>query len=248
MIELTPEDLLFQESAEFPGLQIRTHISQAATALETRKMQHYQDQRLVNLGTVDFLMAHFCGTLYPAKTMDEYRKDLANFLSRYVFKRVVEFEHDKRSDIAIASWMRQISRKVELQPTDVEFKKTLDAAMKEQIEWAAKALENATRQRTDHGEFATGSRRSVVGVLLDFIPVNGRRWGGGTLALSENAAEANKMRRQSSEKDQENRHIALEQLRLRLSEHIVGRMGYLDGTERYSFKEVAKWLRLFLVD
>jgi hypothetical protein len=248
MIELSSEDLLFKESAEFPGLQIRTNISQAARALETHNIQHHPDPRLINLSTIDFLMAHFCGTLYPEKTMDEYRKDLENFLSPYVFKRIVEFEHDRRSDMAIASWMRQTSRKVELWPQDVEFKKKLDAAMKEEIEWAAKALENTTRQQTDQGEDATGSRRSAVGVLLDFMPVNGQRWDGGTQALSENAAEADKMRRQNSEKDQENQLIAIEELRSRLSKHIVGRMRYLDGTERYSFKEVGQWLRLFLAD
>ena len=69
---------------------------------------------------------------------------------------------------------------------------------------------------------------------------------GGTQALSENSAEANKMRRQSSEMDTENRYIATDELISRLSKHIVGRMGYLDGSERYSFKEVAQWLRLFL--
>ncbi|MGB8936801.1 MAG: hypothetical protein WCC17_17050 [Candidatus Nitrosopolaris sp.] len=59
MIELSPEDLKFKESAEFPGVQIRTNIIRAASDLETRKMEVYQDPKLVNLGTTGFLMAIF---------------------------------------------------------------------------------------------------------------------------------------------------------------------------------------------
>jgi hypothetical protein len=248
MIELSPEDLKFKESAEFPGVQIRTNIIRAASDLETRKMEVYQDPKLVNLGTTGFLMAIFCGSLFPTKTNAEYREELGNFLSPYVLKRIVEFERYGRSDLTIADWLRRISRKIELCSTDIEIKKSLDAITKEQIEWAAKALENTARKRTFHGEDVTGNRRSAVGVLLDFVPVNGQLWDGVTAALSEKPSESIKMRRQSADKDKENHDIAIQELNLRLSEHIVRRIRYLDSSERFSFKEVAQWLRLFLGD
>lgn len=147
MIELSLKDLKFKESPEFPGFQIRTNIMDAASALENRKIEQHQDSKLVNLGTIDFLLATQCDSLHPTKTMDEYRKDLVNFLSPYVFQRIVEFEHDQKPDSTVAFWMRQISRKIELSQNDMEFKKSLDAAIKEQIESAAKKLENTTHEQ-----------------------------------------------------------------------------------------------------
>jgi hypothetical protein len=122
MIELSPEDLKFRQSAEFPGVQTRTNIHLAASALETRKLQAYPDPRLINLGTIDFLMAVSCGSLYPTKPPGEYREDLAKYLSQYVFKRITEFEGDGKSDLTIAYWMRRIARKIELNSGDIKFK------------------------------------------------------------------------------------------------------------------------------
>jgi hypothetical protein len=122
MIELSPEDLKFKESAEFPGVQILTNILRAASALENRELEAYHDSRLVNLGTTDFLMAISCGSLYPTKPPGEYREDLANYLSPYVFKRMTEFERDGKSDLTIAYWMRRIARKIELNPGDIKSK------------------------------------------------------------------------------------------------------------------------------
>jgi len=96
MIELSPEDLKFKESSEFPGVQIRTNIVHAASVLETRKTEVYQDPKLVNLGTAGFLMAIFCGSLFPTKTNTEYREELANFLSPYVLKRIVDDQRTNR--------------------------------------------------------------------------------------------------------------------------------------------------------
>jgi hypothetical protein len=76
--------------------------------------------------------------------------------------------------------------------------------------------------------------------------MSGLGWDGGTQALSENAAEALRMRKQSNEKDRENRLIYRQKVCEFLSEHIVGRMNYL--SHDHSFKEIAQWLRLFLVD
>jgi|GEM_PF-1633751 hypothetical protein len=112
---------------------------------------------------------------------------------------------------------------------------------KRNIQLAAKALETTKFKETAFGEYATGNRRNTVGVLMSVLG-----WNGGTQALSENAAEALRIRKQSSEKDTENRLIYRQKVCEFLSEHIVGRMDYLSRDN--SFKEIAQWLRLFLVD
>lgn len=248
MIGLTAEDMNFKESTEFPGLS--TNIMSAASQLENREFGHFQDPRLVNLGTIDFL-TFFCGSLYPTKPMDEYRKDLLNYLSPYVFKRVVEFEHEKRTGMDIADWMRRIAKKIELWPTDIKIKESLNDATKKQVEWAAQALEHTNRQQSYQifGDIR-GEKRSAVGVLLDFMIVDGKRYDGGIAALAETPDEALKKAREiglSPEKDQQNESIARQQLDKHLP-RIVGHIRYLYDLEHYSFKEVAQWLRLFLTD
>jgi hypothetical protein len=250
MIELSPEDLKFRESAEFPGAQTRTNILSAASALENRKLEAYQDSRLVNLGTTDFLMAISCGSLYPTKPVGQYREDLANYLSPYVFKRIVEFERDGKSDLTIADWMRRIARKIELNPGDIKFKNSEEFPQyTEQIKWAAKALENTNRPQALYPGDVWGQKRSAVGVLLDFMIVNGKRYDGGIAALSEKPGEALRLAEKIgliSEVDQHHQYIARQQLSKHISEYIVGRIRYLNDFERCNFKEIAQWLRLFV--
>jgi hypothetical protein len=194
--------------------------------LETRKLQVYQDPKLIKLGTVDFLKATYSWKL---KTM--YQSDLANYLTPYIFKRIVQFEGDKRSDMAIADWMRQIAKKIELSTVDVETKKSLDAATKTQIARAATALEDTSLEQIYTGVDVLGDKSSAVGVLLDFVKVN-----------------SSTKRTESSVKDHENHDIAIQKLHSLLSAYIVGRIRTLNDFERLSFKEIAHWLRLFLAD
>jgi hypothetical protein len=138
--------------------------------------------------------------------------------------------------------MNDDHKKIELIPGDLEFKDSPNMPDKQNIEFAARALETTKFKETAFGEYATGNRRNAVGVLMSVLG-----WDGGTQAISENAAEALRMRKQSSEKDAENRLIYRQKVCEFLSEYIVGRMNYL-STFRFSFKEIAQWLRLFLVD
>lgn len=226
MIELTQDDLEFTESAEFPNSQIRFNILSAAERLETRNLQIYQEPKFVKLSTVDFLKATYSWKL---KTM--YQGDLANYLTPYVFKRIVQFEGDKRSDMAIGDWMRQIAKKIELSTADVETKKSLDAATKAQIARAATALEDTSLEQIYTGVDAMGDKGSALGVLLDLVKVN----------------SSNK-RNERSAKDHENHDIAIQKLHSLLSPYIVGRIRTLNDFERLSFKEIACWLRLFLAE
>jgi hypothetical protein len=108
---------------------------------------------------------------------------------------------------------------------------------------AAKALETTKSERTDHGLDAMGKKRGAIGVLMSVLG-----WDGGTYALSESPGEANKIRKQSSEIDSADKMLHRRKLCDMLSERIVGRIGYMDGTERKSYKEIAEWLRLLASD
>lgn len=222
MIDLSQED--FKES-EFLGDRIRNNISQAARVLENRHLDgNLQDHKFTNLGTIDFLKA-----INTWKLAQYCNYDLAKFLSPHVLKRIAEFERENRSDLAIASWLRQISRKIELDARDEAFKKSLDATVREQIEWAAKALERTTREQTNFGEFANGEKRSAVGVLLESMGVSNRLWHG-----------------ESRKSDIENWDTAIQELNRHLASYLVSRIRFLENPERYSFREIAKWLRLFI--
>lgn len=144
-----------------------------------------------------------------------------------MFKRVVEFEHEETTGMDIADWMRWMVKKIELSTIDVEIKKSLDAATKEQIAWAATALENTTLEQIYAAVDASGDKRSAEGVLLDFMSVN----------------IPTEKKYQSSAKDHD---IAIQRLHSLLSPYIVGRIRTLNDFER--FKEIAQWLRLFLAD
>ena len=144
-----------------------------------------------------------------------------------------------------------ISRKIELTPNDIEFKKSQEfPRYKGRIEWAARTLEDTNRQQAFFPGDVWREKRSA-GVLLDFMLVNGKRYDGGIAALAEKPGKALRMAQEigiSSEKDQQHQFIVRQQLSKRLSQHIVSRIGYLYNFVRYSFKEVAQWLRLFLAD
>jgi hypothetical protein len=70
-------------------------------------------------------------------------------------------EHDQRTDLAIADWMRQIAKKIELSTVDVEAKKSLDATTKEQIAWEGTALEITKHEQIYTGLDASGDKRSA---------------------------------------------------------------------------------------
>jgi hypothetical protein len=132
-------------------------------------------------------------------------------------------------------------KKIELIPSDLEFKNSINMPDREHIERAAIALETTKYEKTIHGEDATGNTRSAVGVLMSVLG-----WDGGTSALSENMAEAIEMRKQNSDKDTEDRTIYRQKVCDFLSEYIIGRMGFLCTYSHCSFKQIAQWLRLFL--
>jgi hypothetical protein len=165
-------------------------------------------------------------------------------LSDYVCSRLIVFERERKTNQEISSWLRSIARKIELSPHDIKFKNSPNMPNKQQIKLAAQALENSTRQQTSDVEDVAGERRSSVGVLLVFMNVRD----GEAHALSEHPGEAIRMSRQSGDKERENFGIATPELRELLSDYIVNRIRYFDGYERYSFKDVAQWLRLFLID
>jgi hypothetical protein len=136
-------------------------------------------------------------------------------------------------------------RKIELNSGDTKFKNSQEFPQyAEQIKWAAKALENTNRPQALYPGDVWGEKRSAVSVLLNFMIVNGKRYDGGIAALSEKPDEALRLAKKIglSSESQQNQYIARQQLSKYISEYIVGRIRYLNDSERCNFKEIAQWL------
>ena len=235
MIEISAEDTAFKESTEYRDK--KENILSAANIMgmidTNETLLDLVKNKKQSLAEILMFMLHWNSCSYG--------------LSDYVCKRIVIFEQEQKSNEEVADWLRRLARKIELNQSDIDFKKSLDAKTKESIELAAKALENSKRQQTLHGEDAAGERRSSLGVLLDFMNVNGQRWDGGIFALSKNIGDITmRKNRKNADEEKENLLIAKQELSSRLSAYIVKRIGYFDSYEHYSFREVAQWLRLFL--
>jgi hypothetical protein len=65
------------------------------------------------------------------------------------------------------------------------------------------SLETTKSERTDNGLDAMGKKRGAIGCFMSVLG-----WNGGTYALSESPGEANKIRKQSSEKDSADRMLS----------------------------------------
>jgi hypothetical protein len=235
MIEHSVEDLKFKESPEF--IDKRDNFLSAAHLLDVPQPEIINNSVATNTDSLIEAIASFCCW-----------SSAADGLSDYVYSRIMIFEHEQRTNHEIADWLRRLARKIELSPNDISFKNSPNMPSREQIELAAQALENTKRQQTLDGDLAIGERRSSVGVLLDFMKVHDKLWDGGTLALSENISEAIIKRNQTDSEDKENLQIAKQELNSWLTHQIVNRIIYFDGYERFSLKEIAQWLRLFLAD
>jgi hypothetical protein len=149
MIELTPEDLKFKESTEFPDK--KENILSAANILGM----------IDNNRTLSDIVKKYKSLVESLVFMLRW-DNCSQGLSDYVCGRLIVFERERKTNQEISGWLRSIARKIELSPHDIKFKNSQNMPNKQQIKLAAQALENSTRQQTSDVEDVAGERRSSV--------------------------------------------------------------------------------------